>query len=206
MEEIILSISMSIVAIIFYYFMFKLMKSVIKNLFHKIIKNLRESMPKENFTTSSSLISNDINNINNDEINYKMYYQPKRYIITLTELKFYNVLLQIAKELDLILLTQVSLYNIIEPKNTNYKNTAFNKIRSKSIDFVLADKKDCRIKLCIELDDITHKRYDRIQRDEFINKLFNDLEIDFLRFKASNYYDKEALKKRIVESIKEHIY
>ena len=160
-----------------------------------------EKKTKSN-TNKNTYINN--NNIISKEINYKEIYKPKRYIITLTELKFYNILLEIAKELDLILFTQVSLYNIVETKNNN--QTAFNKIRSKTIDFVLADKNNCRIKLCIELDDYTHKRYDRKQRDNFINKLFKDLEIDFLRFKTSNYYDKEALKKRIQESIKEHYY
>lgn len=139
-----------------------------------------------------------------EEINYKTIYKPKRYIITLTELNFYNILLEIAKELDLILFSQVSLYNIIETKYNN--QSAFNKIKSKTIDFVLVDKNNCRIKLCIELDDYTHKRYDRIERDKFINKLFSDLEIDLIRFKASNYYNKEALKKRIQESIHEHYY
>lgn len=138
------------------------------------------------------------------EINYKDIYKPKRYIITLTELNFYNILLEITKELDLILFSQVSLYNIIETKYNN--QSAFNKIKSKTIDFVLVDKNNCRIKLCIELDDYTHNRYDRIERDKFINKLFSDLEIDLIRFKASNYYNKEALKKRIQESIHEHYY
>ena len=139
-----------------------------------------------------------------EEINYNDIYKPKRYVISLVELNFYNVLFEIAKELDLILFSQVSLYNIIETKYNN--QTAFNKIRSKTIDFVLVDKKNCRIKLCIELDDNTHNRYYRIERDKFINKLFKDLEINLIRFKASNYYNKDALKKRIEESIVEHYY
>ena len=146
----------------------------------------------------------DTNINNNQEINYKNMYKPKRYIISLTELNFYNILLEITKELDLILFSQVSLYNIIETKYNN--QSAFNKIKSKTIDFVLVDKNNCRIKLCIELDDYTHNRYDRIERDKFVNKLFSDLEIDLIRFKASNYYNKEALKKRIQESIHEHYY
>lgn len=139
-----------------------------------------------------------------EQINYNTIYKPKRYVTTLTELSFYNVLLEIAKELDLILFSQVALYNIVQTKYNN--QGAFNKIRSKTIDFVLVDKNNCRIKLCIELDDYTHNRYNRIERDKFINKLFKDLEIDLIRFKASNYYNKEVLKKKIQENIKEHYY
>ena len=71
---------------------------------------------------------------------------------------------------------------------------------------MLVDKKDCRIKLCIELDDNTHKKEKRIERDNFINKLFKDLEIDLLRYPLYNIYYKDTLKKRIQENIKDHYY
>lgn len=51
-----------------------------------------------------------------NEVDYSDYYTSKRYIITLNELIFYRVLLEIAKELNLILLCQVSLYSIIQTK------------------------------------------------------------------------------------------
>lgn len=148
-------------------------------------------------------------NITENKINYSDYYKPKRYLITLNELNFYTVLLEVAKELDLILFSQVSLYNILETKNNlNYstKMTYFNKIASKSIDFVLVDKKDCRIKLCIELDDPSHNKKNRIERDKFINELFQSLEISLLRYPSYPVYYKETLKRRIQENIKEHYY
>ena len=131
-------------------------------------------------------------NIDNIEVipSYKKYYKPKIYITTLNEMKFYNVLLEIAKELDYILFSQVSLYNIISMQdNLDYSTHTkyFNKIASKSIDFVLVDKK-CRIKLCIELDDNSHKKKNRIERDNFINELFKELEIDLLRYPVYNIY------------------
>ena len=153
----------------------------------------------------------DINISNSDVIHstqYSQFYKPKIYITTLNEMKFYTVLLEIAKELDYIVFSQVSLYNIISLKeNLDYSTRTkyFNKIAAKSIDFVLVDKK-CRIKLCIELDDYTHKRKNRIERDTFINELFKELEIDLLRYPTYNIYYKEILKKRIQESIKEHYY
>lgn len=126
------------------------------------------------------------------KVNYNKYYRPKNYILTLNELNFYKILIEIAKELNLILLCQVSLYSIIESKHRNDKY--FNKIRSKSIDFVLVRDYDCKIELCIELDDRTHNYADRKKRDKFINELFSDLHINLLRIKSENYYDKQALK------------
>ena len=125
----------------------------------------------------------------------------KRYIITLNELIFYKVLLEIAKELNLILLCQVSLYSIIQTKNKN--DAYFNKIRSKSIDFVLVRQADCKIKLCIELDDSTHNYQNRIERDKFINSLFQDLNINLLRVKSKSVYNKESIKQKILQYIGE---
>lgn len=134
-------------------------------------------------------------------IDYKNYYESKKYVITFNELNLYKILLEITKELNLILLCQVSLYSIIQTKNKN--DIYFNKIRSKSIDFVLVREKDCKINLCIELDDKTHNYKNRIERDKFINQLFSDLQIPLLRIKNSTTYDKELIKNMIKSNIKE---
>ena len=170
---------------------------------NKTTNNTSDIQKSHNMTNKQFIIdSNTSNNISVDSkenIDYKKYYRPKRYVITKNELNFYTALLEVAKELDLIVFSQVSLYNILETKsNLDYKTKTifFNKIASKSIDFVLVDKKDCRIKLCIELDDNTHKKEKRIERDNFINKLFKDLEIDLLRYPLYNIYYKDTLKKK----------
>ena len=144
-----------------------------------------------------------------EKISYKKMYKPRKYLITLNELKFYKILIQIAEELDLVVFAQVSLYNILETQDKldkSLKERFFRKIASKSIDFVLADPHNCRIRLCIELDDSTHNRPDRIKRDIFINELFKELEINLLRFPVYNTYYKEILKNKIQENLKEHYY
>lgn len=180
---------------------------------YQTINSTSDTQKLNDTTNNQSIIdSNTFDNtsINSKEImDYKKYYRPKRYVITKNELNFYTVLLEVAKELNLMVFSQVSLYNILETKpNLDYKTKTifFNKIASKSIDFVLVDKKDCRIKLCIELDDSTHRKEKRIERDNFINKLFKDLEIDLLRYPLYIEYYKDTLKKRIQENIKEHYY
>ena len=175
-----------------------------------LLKGTKNESSKNNTIEENITINNNQENNLKEEhsTNYKKYYKPKIYITTLNEMKFYNVLLEIAKELDYILFSQVSLYNIVSMKeNLDYSTHAkyFNKIASKSIDFVLVDKK-CRIKLCIELDDTTHRKKNRIERDKFINDLFKELEIDLLRYPVYNVYYKDTLKKKIQESIREHYY
>lgn len=144
---------------------------------------------------------------NKDVIDYKTYYKPKTYITTKNEKCFYNVLLGIAKELNYTLFAQVPLYAIVTTQNNLDYSTQtkyFNKISCKSIDFVLVDEK-CRILLCIELDDNTHYKKNRIERDEFINKLFKDLGISLLRYPVYTTYYKDTLKKRILENIKDDV-
>ena len=133
--------------------------------------------------------------------NYNALYKPKECIITKTELKFYKILLEISKELDLILFSQVALYSIIGTKYNDKES--FYKICSKSIDFVLVNKNNCKVVTAIELDDYTHILYERQERDKFINKIFRDLNISLLRFKVEQEYNKEKIKNKIKECIKE---
>lgn len=142
------------------------------------------------------------------ENNLKEIYEPKRYIISLNELNFFKELQKLIDIMDLNLLTQVSLYNLIETKYKHYNYADFNKIKSKSIDFVVADKKSCRARLCIELDDTTHKIKKRKERDNFINELFKEMNIKLLRIKVSNDYknDIEIIKQEIIKVMSESEY
>lgn len=144
-----------------------------------------------------SILEKLINTNENSSIsNYNKSYEKKEYLLTQTELKFYKSLKTITDKLELSLFVQVSLYQII--KNKNFKD--FNKIKSKSIDFVITEK-NTKIKLCIELDDKTHNNQKRIQRDQFINNLFNDLNIKLLRIPVESYYNIEKLEQKIKESL-----
>lgn len=124
--------------------------------------------------------------------NYSEKYQKVDYLLTKNELKFYRILKQITNKLGFSLFCQVSLYQIVKSKD--YKE--FNKIKSKSIDFVITQE-NCKILLCIELDDTTHEKQKRIERDNFINKLFEDLDIKLLRIPVQNFYNLEELEEKI---------
>lgn len=131
-----------------------------------------------------------------EEINYNTKYMKKEYLLTETELKFYKQLKKITDELGLTICPQVTLYEIL--RNKNFKD--FNKIQSKSIDFVITEQ-NLKIKLCIELDDQSHYKTKRMQRDIFINKLFEDLNIKLLRIPVKNFYNLDELKCKIKESL-----
>lgn len=122
-------------------------------------------------------------------------FSKKEYLLTQNELKFYKLLKTITDRLDLTLFCQVAMYELINCKD--YKD--FNRIKSKSIDFVITEK-NCKIKLCIELDDSTHNNQKRIERDNLINKIFKDTNTKLLRIKVENYYNLEELEQKIKDS------
>lgn len=139
---------------------------------------------------------NDINN--KQEINYNNF-QTKKYIMTETELKFYKKLKNGLKErnINYNIFPQVDLERIIQVKNNN--NSDRNRIKSRSIDFTITSEDCCKIICCIELDDYTHNKNNRIERDNFINNLFNSVNIKLIRIKVNNNYNIEEIINKIKE-------
>ena len=130
------------------------------------------------------------------EIEKETTFTKKEYLLTQQELKFYKLLKTITDKLELNLFCQVAMYELINTKD--YLD--FNRIKSKSIDFVITEK-NCKIKLCIELDDETHKQQKRIERDELINKIFKNTNTKLLRIKTQNFYNLEELEQQIRDSL-----
>lgn len=62
----------------------------------------------------------------------------------------------------------------------------FGKIKSKHIDFVLTHKYTMQMVAAIELDDITHEKQERIERDTFVNNALTTAGIDFIRCYSIN--------------------
>lgn len=119
-------------------------------------------------------------------------YKIKEEFITENELKLYKVLKKVAYELKLDIFTQVALNRILEINNRRKQQQLRNRIDRKSIDFVLYDEKTKNIVCCIELDDSTHEREERIERDLFLDKIFKDT-IKLIRIKVQNYYDYDKI-------------
>lgn len=140
--------------------------------------------------------NNNENEKNVENINYNTLYSKKDYLLTQQELKFYKLIKMITDKNNLNIFSQVALYEIVTSKNIK----DFNKIKSKTIDFVITDT-NCKIKLCIELDDPTHIKENRQQRDKFIEDLFNQLNIKLIRIPVQSYYNLKQLEEKIKESI-----
>lgn len=104
-------------------------------------------------------------------------------ILTDREYEFYKRLKPLADEYGLCVYSKVRLADLIEPKpkaENPYWMECFNKIKAKHIDFALADE-DTAIVALIELDDTSHSRPDRVERDDFVNAVLENTGYTLLR-------------------------
>lgn len=115
-----------------------------------------------------------------------------------SELAFFNELNKFLIDSDLVLFSKPRLADFIGVKNWEYKlyMTAFNRISSKHIDFILLDKY-WNVKLLIELDDYFHKKTKAKKNDDFKNELFEYLWFPLVRFKVWKTYDFSVLNQYI---------
>ena len=100
-------------------------------------------------------------------INYREAYQARK-LVTKREHQEYLKLKQYADARGWLICPKVRLWDLIEPKKGSSKRQELeNKIRSKHVDFVLVDP-ELNVIGVLELDDSTHDREDRKQRDSFV--------------------------------------
>lgn len=81
---------------------------------------------------------------------------------------------------------------------------AFFKIAAKHFDFVLCDVKTFETLAAIELDDNSHSRRDRKERDVFVDYVCQFAKLPLIRIKASNYYDFALLREKILTTLCHH--
>lgn len=116
-----------------------------------------------------------------EEISFSDYsFYRRKYLFTKNEFYFYKQLQKIAESKNLLPLAKVRLADFVEVNNKSDYMKYFAKIRSKHIDFLLLDKESLKIVVAIELDDNSHSN----EKDEFKNKLFEQINIPLIRCKG----------------------
>lgn len=130
-------------------------------------------------------------------------YKKVNYFFTKNELNFYNVLKNITNEMNLTLFSKVRLADIIYLEKINKSNIKYwNMIKSKHLDFLICDSKYFKPLLAIELDDTSHNKKDRIDRDNFINNALDSVKLPLYRMKVSDNYNSSDLKDIIMIYVK----
>lgn len=131
----------------------------------------------------------------------KTPYAKRRKLVTRSELRFFQVLREAVSD-DWEIFAMVRIADLLSvPKGTKNHRSWLNKILSKHIDFVLCDKDNLEVMVGIELDDASHLRPARRQRDQFVNAAFADAGLPLLRVPVADHYDRSSLRKLIDKAV-----
>lgn len=133
---------------------------------------------------------------------------PLRYkrvekIFTASERKFF-VHLQQAIGGELYIFAKVRAADVLLPKSSKDRSrwqSAFNKVACKHFDYVLCNA-NLEIVAVIELDDTSHNRSDRQERDKFIEWACKSAGVPLVRFKTAKGYDPKELRHKILRNIR----
>lgn len=108
-----------------------------------------------------------------EPINYKSYANSyvKKSLLTKREQQEYLILRDAAEKRNLRICPKVRLLDLVEPKSdAQNRQGLLARVWSKHVDFVICNR-DMEVICIIELDDTTHLRQDRIERDQFVDEV-----------------------------------
>lgn len=114
-------------------------------------------------------------------------YRLRDDFLSAAESSFYRVLLTVVGA-DAIIYPKVNLADIFFVVKPNENQAYRNKIDRKHVDFLLCDPKSLRPVVGVELDDSSHKRTDRQERDEFVDSVFKAAELPLVHVPTRSSY------------------
>lgn len=129
----------------------------------------------------------------------KYRYARKQFFLTRAEHEFYDALIAAVGD-KYHVFAQVHLPTILDNKVKGQDwRAALAHINRKSVDFVLCDKAYISPKLAIELDDKSHERPDRQERDKEVERILADAGVQLLRIENKGRFDPIELAQRVNE-------
>ncbi len=118
----------------------------------------------------------------------RMPYIARGQLVTKSELRFYKALVKaVQDDWEIFAMVRIADLLRVEKGHKNHRKW-LNKILAKHIDFVLCHPGTLVPEVCIELDDPSHNRPDRIERDIFVNAAFDAADLPLLRIPTEPSY------------------
>lgn len=128
------------------------------------------------------------------EKHYNPIYKEK-YFMTLNEIKFYETIKELKEFYEIV--PQINLATIIKRKDKHrYHNELF-----RNIDFAIFTKDYKKLLLLIELNDESHNKINRKDRDLKVKKICNDTQTNLITFYTKYPNEKEYVINRIKNEI-----
>ena len=122
-------------------------------------------------------------------------YQRLNSILTPSEQHFYKVLSSTING-QATIMAKVRIADLLKVSSTIKQKhfwSYFSKISQKHIDFVLIDSITFKTICLIELDDKSHLRLGRSNRDKFVNRIMAETGIPLYRFRVQRRYDRSDI-------------
>ncbi len=128
------------------------------------------------------------------------YYSAAR-LLTKGETAFYHSLRKATPQ-QFSIIYKVRLGDVIRCSDRMWDLGFGKKISSQHIDFVIVDRRDARIKICIELDDKSHDQPRTIRRDFWKNRVLKKAGLPLMRVRARHKYDTGTLRWQLWANIR----
>lgn len=127
---------------------------------------------------------------------FPLPYRPRRALLSRGELAFYRALVPAVGD-RWTTSVKVRLADVIWCPPSERKTAHGARVSQKHIDFVLYDRETTEVVLAIELDDRSHGRPERRERDSFVDEVLAACGVVLIRVRAVATYDVSALQTRI---------
>ncbi|NLK70382.1 MAG: DUF2726 domain-containing protein [Clostridiales bacterium] len=127
----------------------------------------------------------------------------KKTLLSKNELSFYKKLKPISEKYGMHILCKIRMADIVEVKKGLRReewSKYFNKIKSKHVDFALADPDTMEIAVLIELDDKSHIQKNRAERDNFVDKVYSVTNIPIIHTYGNDMKTVEELILTVLET------
>lgn len=130
-------------------------------------------------------------------------YHLRDHFLSAAELSFYGVL-RTAVQQQAVICTKVNLHDLFYVKQDDPSRWRVytNKIDRKHIDFLLCDPATMRPLVGIELDDKSHERKDRQERDTFVDEVFRAARLPLVRVAAKQGYNVQSIADQLAPFLK----
>lgn len=130
-------------------------------------------------------------------------YEKRRWLFSKAEKSFYLVLRGCVPE-GYVLFAKVRLSDVLNvASGTANRQSHANRIDRKHVDFLICDQQWLEPRLAIELDDRSHERDARRERDSFLERACAAAGLKLLRVPARGAYDQRALRTMIAGTLGE---
>ena len=121
-------------------------------------------------------------------------YERQEYFLSPAEKAFYDVLDSLVGE-DIVICPKPAVREVLRVRGNVRRDRQkyFNWISQKHVDFVLCDRETMQVLCAVELDDSSHERADRRQRDAFLDKAFRKAKLPLFHIPCRKSYGAREL-------------